>query len=101
MKMVMLTFNISKSAEIIEVLRAEGVKNWQLINEVTGETGKGNPRLNTPVWPGKNSVIYVPLRDDEKAVQLIGRIKAINSEAYNEDELVMLQSWTLDDFIED
>ena len=101
MKMIYLTCNISILSEVIKILEENQVRDFQVIKEATGRSVKGNPRLNTPVWPGYNAVVIMPIPDDEKANSIINIFKKFNKKTFNEDELITCCSWSLENYFYD
>ena len=98
MKMVYITCNVSVREPLISMLEENGVEDYQIIEQVPAKNVRGTPRLNTAVWPGHNSSIFLQFSDDERARQILRLVRDFNKEAYNENELVTACSWTLDDY---
>ena len=101
MKMIYVTCNVSVREPLLKMLEENNVKDYQVIEQVTSKGVKGEPRLNTPVWPGYNSSVFMQFSDDEKAKEMMHKIKEFNQKAFNENELVTACSWTLDDYFYD
>jgi len=74
------------------------VRDFQVIDQVVAKNKIGDPRFNTPVWPGYNSVILAQVREEEKVKELLFKLKEFNRTAYNESELLTVCTWTLDDY---
>jgi len=98
MKMVYCTCNVSVLEQLTAELRKHRVCAYQTIREVTGISVRGEPRLNTPVWPGYNSAVVMQFSDDERAAEIIQTIRDFNSRALNDNELVTCCSWKLDEY---
>ncbi len=101
MKMVYITCNVSVRDPLLKMLEENNIKDYQVIEQVPAKSVKGDPRLNTAVWPGYNSSILVQFSDDVRAKEIIQKIKVFNQKAFNDNELVTLCSWTLDDYFYD
>jgi hypothetical protein len=80
------------------MLEEKEVNDYQIIEQVPAKNVKGDPRLNTAVWPSHNSSLFMQFSDDERAKEILGYIKEFNKDAYNENELVTACMWTLDDY---
>ncbi|HOE91405.1 MAG TPA: hypothetical protein PL063_07715 [Candidatus Cloacimonadota bacterium] len=96
MKMMNITCNISSVNHLIQIMEREQINFYQLFNEVCGKLPKGEPRLNNPVWPGLNNSVF--LTCTEKQCESIKEaIKMFNKMAYNDNELIFYNSWTIDE----
>jgi hypothetical protein len=80
------------------MLEEQKIKDYQVIEQVPAIPVKGDPRLNTAVWPGYNSSILIQFSDDDQAKEMMQKIKAFNQKAFNDNELVTACSWSLDDY---
>jgi hypothetical protein len=98
MKMIYATCNVSVRESLIKMLEDNNIKDYQVIEQLTAKSVKGDPRFNTAVWPGYNSAIFIQFSDDERAKLIMQKIKAFNQKAFNDNELVTACSWTLDDY---
>jgi hypothetical protein len=98
MKMIYITCNVSVREPLINMLEKNEVKDYQIIEQVPAKNVKGEPRLNTAVWPSHNSSIFMQFSDDDRARQILDRIREFNQGAYNDNELVTACMWTLDDY---
>lgn len=98
MKMIYITCNVSVREPLIQMLEEKEVTDYQIIEQVPAKNVKGDPRLNTAVWPSHNSSLFMQFSDDERAKEILGYIKEFNKDAYNENELVTACMWTLDDY---
>src|SRR6056297_2791117 len=98
MKMIYVTCNVSVREPLINMLEDHSITDYQIIEQVPAKNVKGDPRLNTAVWPSHNSSIFMQFSDDEDAKEIMQLIRDFNKEAYNENELVMACMWTLDDY---
>jgi len=96
MKMVYCTCTISTLIKLKEIFDEVGVDNYQIIEEVTGKNVKGEPRLNTAVWPGLNSIMMSQV-EEATAAKLVLKIRAFNTRAFNDNELISYCTWTLDE----
>jgi hypothetical protein len=101
MKMIYITCNVSIREPLTAMLDENGVSNYQIIEQVPAKNVRGAPRLNTAVWPGHNTSIFMQFSRDEEAGKILKKLKAFNREAYNEDELIEVCMWPLDDYFYD
>ncbi len=51
MKMVTCVCNVSVLTQVLRLLDENGVQGYQVVNKVTGKNVKGDPRMDTAVWP--------------------------------------------------
>ncbi|HOD53143.1 MAG TPA: hypothetical protein PKJ08_01320 [Candidatus Cloacimonadota bacterium] len=96
MKMMNLTCNISSVNQLIQMIEDEKITFYQIIEESIGLLPKGEPRLNTPVWPGLNSSIFLTCTE-QQCQNLKKHIKSFNEKAYNDNELIFANSWNIDE----
>jgi len=101
MKMVRLVCNINVLREVIGVLQQNHVAEYEVVREVTGKGVKGDPRLNTPVWPGLNSTVMIPFRENEKADAVVRKIREFNRNGHNDNENIICCSWSMDEYFWD
>lgn len=100
MKMIYCTCNVSVVDTIIETLESLDILDYQVFNHVNVKNVKGDPRLNTPVWPGYNAAIFMQISDDEKVKSVIGILKEYNKNRFD-DELVTVCTWTIESYFYD
>lgn len=98
MKMIYVTCNVSVREPLVNLLEEHRVSDYQIVEEVPAKNVKGEPRLNTAVWPSHNSSIFMQFSEDERAYEIMRIIREFNKEAYNDNELVTACMWTLDDY---
>ena len=101
MKMIYITCNVSFREPLLKMLEKNDVKDYQVIEQLTAKSIKGDPRFNTPVWPGYNSAIFIQFNSDDRAKEIIKELKEFNQNAFNDNELITVCSWTLDDYFFD
>lgn len=101
MKMIYCTCNVSILEELKELLEKCGVSDFQSIEQVTAKNRKGEPRLNTPVWPGFNAILLAQVREEEKVTRIIQAVRDYNKHTINDDELIMICTWKLEEYIFD
>jgi nitrogen regulatory protein PII len=70
MKMVFITYNVAMHDEVMELLRHHGLETYTRWEHVTGVGKSGGPRLDTYVWPGRNSAIAVAATDENASALL-------------------------------
>lgn len=98
MKMVYITCNASVRDSLIKMLEDNNIKDYQVIEQVTAKSVKGDPRFNTSVWPGYNSSIFIQFSNDDRAKEIMQKVREFNKSTFNDNELVTACSWTLDDY---
>lgn len=98
MKMIYVTCNVSVREPLISMLEENKINDYQIIEQVPAKNVKGEPRLNTAVWPSHNSSIFMQFSDDDRAKEIMQLIRNFNKDAYNDNELVTACMWTLDDY---
>lgn len=98
MKMIYVTCNVSVREPLISLLENNDISDYQIIEEVPAKNVKGEPRLNTAVWPSHNSALFMQFSDDDRAREIMQLIRDFNKDAYNDNELVVACMWTLDDY---
>lgn len=64
MKLLTLIYDSAIENSMDELLDALQVPGYTKIPDVLGRGGRG-PKLNTPVFPGNNTVVLVALPDEE------------------------------------
>ena len=98
MKMIYITCNVSVREPLINMLEDHSITDYQIVEQVPAKNVKGDPRLNTAVWPSHNSSIFMQFSDDEDAKDIMQLIRNFNKEAFNDNELVTACMWTIDDY---
>ena len=98
MKMIYCTCNTSVLDALLTKLEAINVKDYQVVDHVIAKSVKGDPRLDTAVWPGYNASVFLQFHEDEKAKEVIRKLRDFNKNAHNESELITCCSWTIDDY---
>ena len=101
MKMIYVTCNVSVREPLINMLEDNDVSDYQIIEQVPAKNVRGDPRLNTAVWPSHNSSIFMQFRDDDRASEILQKIREFNKNAYNDNELVTACMWELDEYFYD
>jgi len=102
MKFIFCTCNVSVSERITLLLEANEVHDYQMTDRVIARNVKGNPRFDTSVWPGYNVTITMQFSNENKAAEIVGLLRKFNKEsAFNDDELLTVCSWEMDDYFFD
>jgi len=101
MKIIYITCDITVLEPLLKLLDENKVSSYQVIEQVTAKNIKGAPRFNTPVWPGYNAVVIIQLIEEAEVVSLINRLREFNKAMINEDELITVSTWTMDDYFFD
>ncbi|MDD2246023.1 MAG: hypothetical protein PHI70_08165 [Proteiniphilum sp.] len=100
MKFIYITCNVSMLETLTLLLDEKEFADYQVIEQVTAKSRWGEPRQNTPVWPGYNSAIVVQEADPAKAKELINEINKMNAAAFNNGELVAAYMWGIEEYVE-
>lgn len=101
MKMIYITCNVSVREPLLKMLEENNIKDYQVIEQVIAKSVKGDPRFNTAVWPGYNTAVFMQFSSDERAKDIMLKIREFNQRAFNNNELVTACSWTLDEYFYD
>ena len=99
--MLYVTCNVSVREPLLKLLEENNIKDYQVVDQVTARSIKGDPRFNTAVWPGYNTAIFMQFSDDKRAGEIMKLIREFNKAAFNVNELITACSWTLDDYFYD
>jgi hypothetical protein len=88
--------------QVIAIIDEHEITGYQVTDKVIARSPKGAPRYDTPVWPGYNVIITIQTNDDEKASELIKKLKTFNKEAAGtDDELLTVCAWGMDSYFID
>jgi hypothetical protein len=102
MKFIFCTCNVSVGERITTLLEENEVRDYQLADHVIARSVVGDARLDTPVWPGYNVTITMQFSNDEKAEKIIELLRKFNKEsAFNDDELITVCSWNMENYFFD
>jgi hypothetical protein len=82
-----ISCDISYLDDMVQHITMLGLSNYFIIDRVLGKFPQGEPRLDTAIWPGYNSMIISIVTEDE-AEQLKTLILGINQESLTELEYV-------------
>jgi len=99
--MIYCTCNVSVLEQLTELLEKCNIRDFQIFNMVTAKNKKGDPRFNNPVWPGYNSSVLMQVSEENKVIKVIQSITEHNKSVINEDELITVCTWKLDDYFYD
>ena len=94
LKMVMIAYNEAIDAEVMEVVRNCGLKNYTKFVSVYGKGTTSGTHLGDDIWPGKNNALYVACEETE-ARQLFSCIKELRKQLGKEG--IKAFSWNLED----
>lgn len=95
MKMIYITANISVLPQIKEILEDIKVNSYQIVERAAAKPERGDRRMDTAVWPGYNSIVFVQV-DQEKHQLLNQKLLAVNQQVANDNELIFWASWQLE-----
>lgn len=101
MKMIYCSCNISVLEQIVEILDALQIHDYQIIDQILSRNRMSDPRLNTAVWPGYNASILMQIREEDKIKLLMDKLRQFNRSAFNASEMLTACSWPIDDYIFD
>ena len=87
MNTFIISCDISYVDDLVQHITLLGLNNYFIIDRVLGKFPQGEPRLDTAIWPGYNSMIISIVTEDE-AKQLKTLILGINQESLSELEYV-------------
>ena len=69
-EMIVVIFNSSIEEEMMEALKAAGMKYHTKVPGVHGAGECSEPRLDSHVWPGTNTMLLIAVREGSKAPML-------------------------------
>lgn len=95
MVIIYISCNVSTTETIKSLLDKHKVKSYQIIEQTLAKSPVDVPRLNTPVWPGYNSVFYLQV-DAELSQKLLKVLKEYNQNVLNKSELITVCSWKVE-----
>ncbi len=101
MKMIYISCDVTVVEELIELLESTKIENYQVIEKITAKSQNGVPRFNNAVWPGYNSAIFIQIDNEQKSLDLIVKLREFNKKIINQDELLTVCSWNLDEYFND
>ena len=76
MKLVLICYNVTLNQPVEDVVKSAGVTSYTLWERVIGAGAASGPHLNTPIWPGYNSVMAV-VADEAHASALLRGVRAL------------------------
>ncbi len=76
MKMVMVTYNEAIDAEVMEVLKNCGLKNYTKVVAAFGKGTTSGTHEGTDIWPGRNNILYIAC-DEKNSQKLLSCIREI------------------------
>lgn len=65
MKMCMIVYSQAADYDVIAQFKKAGIRRYTKMEEARGEGEETEPKLGTHTWPGKNSVLFVAVSDEE------------------------------------
>jgi len=69
-EMIVVIFNSSIEEELIESLKAAGMKYYTKVPGVHGAGECSEPRLDSHVWPGTNTMLLIAVKEGSKGPML-------------------------------
>ena len=98
MKIIYITCDVTVLEPLLKLLDENKISSYQIIEQATAKNIKGAPRFNSAVWPGYNSVIFIQMNEDDKVPSIMNKLREFNKEMINEDELITVCTWTMDEY---
>ncbi|MFN3556907.1 MAG: PG0541 family transporter-associated protein [Bacteroidales bacterium] len=95
MYIIYCTCNISVQEQLLEIIEACHIREYQVTDQVKAKNKKADPRFNDPVWPGYNSSVLMQVKEADKVELLAKRVKEFNTNAFNPAELVTFCAWPM------
>jgi hypothetical protein len=74
--MILVIFNSSIEEEMMEALKAAGMECFTKIPCVHGVGEESEPRLDSHVWPGTNTMLMIYV-DGSKKAPLLGAVRVL------------------------
>jgi hypothetical protein len=75
------------------------VRDYQILDHSVSKNKIGDPRFDTPTWPGYSIAFLIQINEQEKVDELMLRLKKFNKdEAFNESELLVVATWELKNY---
>lgn len=65
MKMIMISYNEAIDMEVTEALEKCNLENYTKIAGTYGKGRASGTHLGNDIWPGRNNILYVALRDED------------------------------------
>jgi nitrogen regulatory protein PII len=94
MKAVMIVHNSAIDSEVTDALTEIGIDRYTKFTNALGKGGNSPPHLNTPVWPGLNTVTMVIL-EPAKAAQLMQMVRQMRQKLGTEGIKAFM--WQIED----
>jgi hypothetical protein len=102
MKFIFCTCNVSMLERVIGLLEANEVNDYQVTDKIITRSVKGAPRFDTAVWPGYNVNITMQITDNTKSATILNLLRNYNNDnGSNDDELLTVCSWEMDNYFFD
>lgn len=76
MKLLFVVYDVDFEGEVMEALKASGIRSYTLWERVLGVGERSEPKLSTHAWPSFNRALVVVV-EEERAKELIEGIKAL------------------------
>jgi len=76
MKMVMISYNEAIDAEVMEVLKNCGLKNYTKLTGVFGSGAASGIHEGNDIWPGRNNLLYIAC-EERPAQQMLICVKEL------------------------
>jgi nitrogen regulatory protein PII len=83
MKAVFIVHNNAIDSEVMEALSEIGIDRYTKFPNALGKGGSSSPHLNTPVWPGLNTVTMVVV-EPATAAQVMQKVRQIRQKLGSE-----------------
>jgi nitrogen regulatory protein PII len=94
MKAVLIVHNSAIDSEVTDALSGIGIERYTKFTNALGKGGNSPPHLNTPVWPGLNTVTMV-IVEPTKAELLMQAIRQMRQKLGTEGIKAFM--WQIED----
>lgn len=68
MKMCVIVYSQAADYDVIAQFKKAGITRYTKMEEARGEGEETEPKLGTHIWPGKNSILFVAVPDEEAVI---------------------------------
>jgi len=95
MKLLILACDISMTDRVTDILLKENIGSWQVIEDIKGKLPGMLPHMDTPVWPGHNTLFLIQSTEKETD-RIFAACRSLNAESINNDEKI--HGWNFEIF---
>lgn len=73
-KIILISYNVAIDEEVMEALKKMGISGYTKLPKVLGDGKTSGPRLDSHIWPGANSLLFLAV-DDDKKDQILAQVR--------------------------